>query len=285
MSPISEFWPLFGRVTNLVSPITHSWRRQVSPPKTAVSPIFGFWDFEAENRPRTDFRYFPLALCLPPLISLDLGPSFQPFLKRFAQSSVVSSSAAGGIEAGSRQGVAGETIALAWRAFHLFWEEDFSGKTVLPGRGFSLLCRPSSKESSPSKRGLSDPKGCRPIRKATGTWRRLSRLCFGPMPPGIRRASGLLLSVLRPPDLGPPVLSRPRFGRGDFRLRSRYQARLDRRKACPAERSPVQKTLAAKSSRCRKILARKASDAEKRKSGSVWKLSLRLEAVASDTRR
>jgi hypothetical protein len=103
----------------------------VSPPKMAVSPIFGFWDFEAENRPRTDFRYFPLALCLPPLISPDLGPSFRPFLKRFAQSSVVSSSAAGGIEAGSRQGVAGETIALAWRAFHLFWEED-----SFLGRGF-----------------------------------------------------------------------------------------------------------------------------------------------------
>lgn len=213
----------------------------MSPPKTAVSPIFGFWDFESENRPRTDFRYFPLALCLPPLISPDLGPPFRPFLNRFAQSSVASSPAADCIETGPRQGDAGETSVSAWRAFHLFWEEDFSGKTVLHGWGFSLLCRPSSKESSPSKRGLSDPKGCQPIRKAAGTWRRLSSLCLGPMPPEIRRASGLLLSVLRPPAfrlpalrlpaLRLPALCRPRFGRGDFRLRSRYQARLDRQKA------------------------------------------------------
>ncbi len=155
VSPISEFWPLFGRVTNLVSPITHSWRGQVSPPKTAVSPIFGFWDFEAENRPQTDFRYFPLALCLPPLISLDLGPSFRPFLKRFARNSVASSPAADGIEAGPGQGAAGETIVLAWRALHLFWEEnsfwkeDSSGKTVLPERLPSLLCRPPGRGSSP----------------------------------------------------------------------------------------------------------------------------------------
>ncbi|MCS3827933.1 hypothetical protein GGP85_003404 [Salinibacter ruber] len=206
-----------------------------------MSPIFGFWDFESENRPRTDFRYFPLALCLPPLISPDLGPPFRPFLNRFAQSSVASSPAADCIETGPRQGDAGETSVSAWRAFHLFWEEDFSGKTVLHGWGFSLLCRPSSKESSPSKRGLSDPKGCQPIRKAAGTWRRLSSLCLGPMPPEIRRASGLLLSVLRPPAfrlpalrlpaLRLPALCRPRFGRGDFRLRSRYQARLDRQKA------------------------------------------------------
>ncbi|MCS3831084.1 hypothetical protein GGP91_003183 [Salinibacter ruber] len=83
------------------------------------------------------------------------------------------------------------------------------------------------------------------------------------MPPGIRRASGLLSPALRLPALRLPALCRPRFGRGDFRLRSRYQAGLDRRKACPAERSPVQKALAAKSSRCKKLSLQKALAAER----------------------
>jgi hypothetical protein len=71
-----------------------------------------------------------------------LGSPFRPFLKRFARNSVASSPAAGGIEAGSRQGAAGETIALAWRAFHLFREEnsfreeDSSGRRILLGGGF-----------------------------------------------------------------------------------------------------------------------------------------------------